>query len=159
MDLNEILQVAVKARASDIHLKAGLPPIFRRDSQLVPYREAGRLTPDILAKLAADIMTGSQRDVFERNREIDMGYGVQGLGRFIPDMPGDLDDAVDLFPGHAVLPQLVHLAQPLFRMVGGDVGGQGRQGDDGRVQGSGFAHNTFLKALKVTPTSTKATAR
>src|SRR5512145_3141767 len=82
MDLNEILRVAVEAKASDIHLKAGLPPVFRRDSQLVPYREVGRLTPELLARLAAEIMTAPQREVFERNREIDMGYGVAGLGRF-----------------------------------------------------------------------------
>ena len=39
MDLNEILETAVEARASDIHLKAGLPPIFRRDNKLVPYKD------------------------------------------------------------------------------------------------------------------------
>ena len=77
-----ILQIAVKAKASDLHLKAGLPPILRRDGQLVPYQEAGRLTPEIIAKLAAEIMTAQQREDFERNREIDMGYGVPGLGRF-----------------------------------------------------------------------------
>jgi twitching motility protein PilT len=82
MELNEILKTAVKARASDIHLKVGLPPIFRRDSQLVPYKDVGRMTPEVLAQLAAEIMTAQQRDVFERNREIDMGYGVPGLGRF-----------------------------------------------------------------------------
>lgn len=82
MELNEVLRVAVEASASDIHFKAGLPPIFRRNSQLFPHREGGRLTPDMLAALASELMTETQRDVFERNREIDMGYGVAGLGRF-----------------------------------------------------------------------------
>ena len=82
MELNEILKTAVAANASDIHIKAGLPPILRRDSQLVPLKEAGRLSPERISNLAADIMTPAQRDVFERNREVDMGYGVTGLGRF-----------------------------------------------------------------------------
>ncbi len=82
MDLNEVLRVAVEANASDIHLKAGLPPVFRRDNQLLPHKDVGRLTPEILGRLAAEIMTPPQREVFERNREIDMGYGVSGLGRF-----------------------------------------------------------------------------
>ncbi len=82
MDLNRILQIAVKARASDIHLKAGLPPIFRRDSQLIPYKDVGRLAPEMLAKVAREIMTPSQWEVFQHQHEVDMGYGVPGLGRF-----------------------------------------------------------------------------
>ena len=82
MELNDILRVASKARASDIHMKAGLPPIFRRDSQLFPYKDAGRLAPEELGQIAREIMNPSQREAFERNHEIDMGYGVPGLGRF-----------------------------------------------------------------------------
>ena len=37
MELNEILAVAMKARASDIHIKAGLPPIYRIDGSLRPH--------------------------------------------------------------------------------------------------------------------------
>ncbi|GAB4262526.1 MAG: type IV pilus twitching motility protein PilT [Deferrisomatales bacterium] len=82
MELNEILRVASKAKVSDIHMKAGLPPIFRRDSQLFPYKDAGRLSPEALTRMARSIMTPAQREAFEQAREIDMGYGVPGLGRF-----------------------------------------------------------------------------
>ncbi len=82
MDLNGILQIAANNRASDIHFKAGLPPILRRDSQLFPYKEAGRLTPEILAQIAQGIMSPMQFETFQQNREIDLGYGVAGLGRF-----------------------------------------------------------------------------
>jgi len=82
MELNNILKVAVRAKASDIHLKAGLPPIFRRDSQLGPYREAGRMSPELLNQICQDIMNPAQKEVFKQDREIDMGYGVPGLGRF-----------------------------------------------------------------------------
>jgi twitching motility protein PilT len=82
MELNEILRVAAQAGASDIHMKAGLPPIFRRDSRLFPYKDASHLTPEALGQTAQDLMSPAQREVFERDREIDIGYGIPGLGRF-----------------------------------------------------------------------------
>ncbi|MDW7709868.1 MAG: type IV pilus twitching motility protein PilT [Deferrisomatales bacterium] len=82
MELNDILQVASKAKVSDIHCKVGLPPIFRRDSQLYPYKEAGRLTPEWLTATALAMMSPAQQDAFGRNHEVDMGYGIPGLGRF-----------------------------------------------------------------------------
>ena len=39
MELNEILQIALRGGASDIHLKAGLPPMFRVDGSLVPLKD------------------------------------------------------------------------------------------------------------------------
>ena len=41
--LNEILKVALKGGASDIHLKSGLPPMFRVDGALVPLKNGERL--------------------------------------------------------------------------------------------------------------------
>jgi twitching motility protein PilT len=63
-------------------MKAGLPPIFRRDSRLFPYKDASHLTPEALGQTAQDLMSPAQREVFERDREIDIGYGIPGLGRF-----------------------------------------------------------------------------
>jgi Tfp pilus assembly pilus retraction ATPase PilT len=36
MQINLLLQRAAEAGASDIHLKAGRPPILRHDGQLAP---------------------------------------------------------------------------------------------------------------------------
>jgi twitching motility protein PilT len=82
MELNDILKVAIKANSSDIHLKAGLPPIFRINGSLVPYKEAPRLTPEDLGKMTFGIMTPIQREKFKTTYELDMAYGVPGLGRF-----------------------------------------------------------------------------
>ena len=40
MDLNGILKVALRANASDIHIKSGLPPTFRLDGRLVPLKDS-----------------------------------------------------------------------------------------------------------------------
>ena len=82
IELNEILQVAIKGGASDIHLKTGLPPMFRVDGALVPLRDGERFTSDEINSIALSIMNPVQKARFEENREADLGYGVAGLGRF-----------------------------------------------------------------------------
>ncbi len=82
VDINHILQVALKGGASDIHLKAGLPPMFRVDGSLLPLRDARRMTPDDLARIATSIMSKQQRDAFKRQLDLDLAYGVPGVGRF-----------------------------------------------------------------------------
>ena len=52
MELNEILQIALRASASDIHLKAGLPPMFRVDGALVPLKDARRMPPEEIGRMA-----------------------------------------------------------------------------------------------------------
>ncbi len=81
-DLNKILQIAVKGNASDIHIKAGLPPIFRVDGSLVPLRDAKRLSPEDIGKMAASMMTKYQKAEFEETLDLDMSHGVPGVGRF-----------------------------------------------------------------------------
>jgi len=82
LELNEILKVAIQNSASDIHLKAGLPPILRIHGRLLPLKDAQRLTPEDVTRMAFGIMNPVQKDKFKQNLEIDLAYGVPGLGRF-----------------------------------------------------------------------------
>ncbi|MBI1945902.1 MAG: type IV pilus twitching motility protein PilT [Deltaproteobacteria bacterium] len=82
MELNDILTVAIKGSASDIHLKAGLPPMFRIDGSLVPLKDAKRLSPEDIGRMAFSIMNNFQKEKFKDDSEIDLAYGVPGLGRF-----------------------------------------------------------------------------
>ncbi len=82
MELNEILQVALRGGASDIHLKAGLPPMFRVDGALVPLKDARRLPPEEISRMAYGIMNDYQKEKFKAQSELDLAYGVPGLGRF-----------------------------------------------------------------------------
>ena len=82
MELNEILQIAQRGGASDIHLKAGLPPMFRVDGALVPLKDGKRLPPEEVARMAFGIMNELQKDKFKQQNEVDLAYGVPGLGRF-----------------------------------------------------------------------------
>lgn len=82
MELNDILAVAVKGRASDTHLKVGLPPVFRVDGALIPMKDAPRLAPEDIFKMSDSIMSPIQKEKFKHTNEIDLAYGVPGLGRF-----------------------------------------------------------------------------
>ena len=82
LDLNHILSVAVRGGASDIHLKAGLPPMFRVNGSLLPLRDAARITPDELKDTAYGIMNENVRLAFETDMDADFGYGLAGVGRF-----------------------------------------------------------------------------
>ena len=82
MELNDILKIALKGGASDIHLKPGLPPMFRVDGALVPLKNGERIPPDELQKMAHSIMNDTQRARFDETRETDLAYGIAGLGRF-----------------------------------------------------------------------------
>ncbi len=81
MDLNDVLRVAIKGNASDIHLKAGLPPLFRVDGALVPLKNSERYTPEQLHEVIGQIMTPGQLKHFEERHEVDLAYSIAGLGR------------------------------------------------------------------------------
>src|SRR3981081_4432502 len=82
MELNEILQVAMRGGASDIHLKAGLPRMFRIYGTLVHLKDARRLPPEEISRMALGIMNDYQKEKFKAQNELDLAYGVPGLGRF-----------------------------------------------------------------------------
>ncbi|MDY0213838.1 MAG: type IV pilus twitching motility protein PilT [Desulfuromonadaceae bacterium] len=86
MDLNDILAMAIKFKASDVHIKAGLPPVYRIDGNLRPLPNAPRLTPEEIRKMVFAMLTEQQREEFETKHEIDLAYGLQGLGRFRVNM-------------------------------------------------------------------------
>jgi twitching motility protein PilT len=82
LELNEILKIALKGGASDIHMKSGLPPMFRVDGALVPLKNGERLLPEDIQRMAFSIMNPVQKQRFEEAREADLAYGIPGLGRF-----------------------------------------------------------------------------
>lgn len=82
MKLNDILGMALKANTSDVHLKAGLPPVFRIDGNLRPLPKAPRLTAESVSDMCHSIMNEKQRATFDERNEVDLAYGIPGLGRF-----------------------------------------------------------------------------
>ncbi len=82
MELNDILTVAVKAKGSDVHIKAGLQPVVRIDGKLRPIPNAPRVTADAIREVAFSLMNERQKRIFEECYEVDLSYGIPGLSRF-----------------------------------------------------------------------------
>lgn len=79
--MHEMLKNMVDKLASDLHLTAGLPPLYRIDGKLVPF-SSEKFTPDDVLKVCYSIMNERQRKIFEQKKEVDFSFGVQGLARF-----------------------------------------------------------------------------
>ena len=82
MDLNQILVEALSQEASDVHIKVGTPPIFRVNGALKAWNKLKPFDNNDVSKMAFDLMNDWQKERFIKNREVDMGYEVYGLGRF-----------------------------------------------------------------------------
>ncbi len=83
MTFEELLRVALQKGATDLHLKAGVMPVIRRNGTLRPLsRSIPPMTSDQIETMAMGIMDSKQREHFIKHREIDLGYGISGLGRF-----------------------------------------------------------------------------
>ncbi len=81
MILEELLQEVFQRGASDLHLSAGLPPVFRVDGKLL-RGDYPPLTKEDCHRLIFSMLTNEQRRVLEQEWELDCSYGVSGLGRF-----------------------------------------------------------------------------
>lgn len=81
MEIDKLLKNMVEHGASDLHLKAGRPPLLRISGELVPT-EFERLTPEDIKFLMYEIMNSEQRRILEEKHELDFGYSIPGFSRF-----------------------------------------------------------------------------
>lgn len=79
--LEELLQQLVERGGSDLHITAGSPPKIRIDGRLVST-EHEMLDAETSQKLVYSILDNDQIVRFEKNMELDMSFGISGLGRF-----------------------------------------------------------------------------
>ena len=68
--------------ASDLHLRAGSFPVIRVNGELRPVAGVNRLSQDETLEMAFSMMSNRQKQHFKEAYEVDIGYGVPGLGRF-----------------------------------------------------------------------------
>lgn len=78
---HKILQTAVDGGASDVHLKAGGPVIFRINRQLIPI-QAPTPTDDWINMVVDTIVPKHARKRLDSDREVDFSYHVPNIGRF-----------------------------------------------------------------------------
>ncbi|MHB0992348.1 MAG: type IV pilus twitching motility protein PilT [Burkholderiales bacterium] len=81
MEISELLAFAVKNKASDLHLSAGLPPMIRvhGDIRRINLPDMNHQT---VHDMVYDIMNDGQRKVYEEAWEVDFSFEVPTLARF-----------------------------------------------------------------------------
>lgn len=76
MNLDEMLDEAMRLDASDVHLVCGNQPLLRIARDLVPIEGSQVLTPDDMNEIYDTLVKGNidKDEVFEKTRKLDMSY-------------------------------------------------------------------------------------
>jgi twitching motility protein PilT len=83
--LDSFLRLVVEQHASDLHFHAGVAPLIRHDGELVPLNFR-QLSEADTQRFLLEILTPEQRELFEREQEIDFIYEIEGVARFRANM-------------------------------------------------------------------------
>ena len=81
MDITELLAFGVKNKASDLHLSAGLPPMIRVHGDIRRINLPPMEHKDVHS-MVYDIMTDTQRKIYEESLECDFSFEIPNLARF-----------------------------------------------------------------------------
>src|SRR5215207_1414835 len=79
--LNDMLRNAVQAKASDIHICVGSPPLFRIHT-IVTHSDFPIVTPEGAMRIAKEMMNDTRWAEFQEKRDSDFSYEIPGLSRF-----------------------------------------------------------------------------
>jgi twitching motility protein PilT len=80
--IDDLLRTTVGFGASDLHLRVGSSPVIRVSGELRPLANINRLSQEEMLEMAFSMMSNIQKQHFKEHFEVDIGYGVNGLGRF-----------------------------------------------------------------------------
>jgi twitching motility protein PilT len=81
MEIRELLLMCIDKGASDLHVTENEPPILRIDGKL--HRTSlPVLDKQELKKMIYSILTNPQKEMFERDLELDLSLALPGLDRF-----------------------------------------------------------------------------
>jgi twitching motility protein PilT len=81
--IDQLFHAMCAAKASDLHISVGMPPLVRKDGEIRPLDEqAAALTPEASVNLLEPIMPEKNRTEFERRHDTDFAYEIPGLARF-----------------------------------------------------------------------------
>ncbi|MBU1486488.1 type IV pilus twitching motility protein PilT [bacterium] len=103
--MEELVRIMVEKGASDIHLNVGTSPQLRIDGKLKPIEDTERLMPEGCQQLIYSVLNGEQKRLFEESGELDLSFGVKGIGRVrmnVFKQRGTVGAALRIIPNEAV---------------------------------------------------------
>jgi twitching motility protein PilT len=81
-ELDKLLVYLKETGGSDLHLATGLEPRIRRHGSLEPVQGAPLLDAGRVTALLSAITTPKQWEEYDRTRDLDFAYGLEGVARF-----------------------------------------------------------------------------
>ncbi len=113
IELKELLMLTIEKKASDLHLSENTHPILRIDGRLTLMTDLPKLTRDDTKRLIYSVLSNEQKEVFEKNWELDLSVAIMGLDRFrvnVHIQRGSVEAAFRRIP--LVIPRLEDLGLP-----------------------------------------------
>lgn len=81
MEIRDLLITCIKEGASDLHLTENEPPIIRIDGRL-KRTQFPPINREEAKKIIYTVLTNSQKEMFEKERELDFSLALSGMDRF-----------------------------------------------------------------------------
>ena len=101
MNIQQLLEIAITRKASDLHLLTEEIPVLRIDGELITIQGFPKLTEPDLETLIYPLLTENQKNLFLRDWEMDIGFELKNKSRFranIYKQRGSLAAAFRLIP-------------------------------------------------------------
>ncbi len=80
--IEQLLEEVIKRDASDLHLQVGVPAMLRVDGGLKPAENPEKLDEAAVEELVFSILDDSQKEILEKDREVDFSFSFGEYGRF-----------------------------------------------------------------------------
>lgn len=77
-----LLKKAVDEKATDIHIKTGIPPVVRVGGALRLLTRSLVLTPEMLESICQNILSQAHHEKIRAGKEVDLAYSLSKVGRF-----------------------------------------------------------------------------
>jgi twitching motility protein PilT len=81
-NMNKLLHKALEMQASDLHITANLPPMYRVNGVLKQMENADPLKPADTQRLVGELLNKYTLERLEENGEVDFSFVLPGVSRF-----------------------------------------------------------------------------
>ncbi|MCL4366060.1 type IV pilus twitching motility protein PilT [Patescibacteria group bacterium] len=113
MNIQQLLDLTIQRKASDLHLSVGSVPILRIHGELVPIPGEIPISPEQLESLIKPLLSDIQQNVYKQTFELDFSFEFESKGRFRVNLyrqKGSMSAALRLIPYE--IPMLEELGFP-----------------------------------------------
>lgn len=144
LELNKLLSVVLERDSSDLHLMVGEPPVIRVDTQLIRLDNYQVLSNDNISDLLNVLLTPVQKQMFEKDMQIDFSYAFKDNIRFRVNayrQKGVLGVALRVVPNHIKTVEELNLPSTIRKFI------ERKQGLVLMVGPTGHGKSTALAAL------------